>query len=183
MKYGPILLLDEYSARTKVEDSGPFGTRLDPGKHGGEGGRKFKPARRRCFSAMARHPLPLRFIAARRAEAQAKAGGGEGGIPNLDNRSRQKPRKIWRSKRPSVVCVPLPCTTKLGPQGGFLAMLGAFVVPTPRCWTISAGPRRLKARRGWTTGRRVAPTLTSTQYFLAMHSDQVSREIQPNSGD
>jgi multicomponent K+:H+ antiporter subunit A len=25
---------------------------------GGEGGRKFEPARRRCFAAMARHPLP-----------------------------------------------------------------------------------------------------------------------------
>src|ERR1700716_3165971 len=33
---------------------------------------------------MARHPLLLRFIVARRAEARVKAGGGEGGIRTPD---------------------------------------------------------------------------------------------------
>jgi hypothetical protein len=47
---------------------------------GREGGRKFEPARRRCSAAMARHPLLGRFIAARRAEASAKAGGWGGRI-------------------------------------------------------------------------------------------------------
>ena len=37
-----------------------------------------------AFAALARHPLPWRFIAARRAGAQAKAGGGAGGIRTLD---------------------------------------------------------------------------------------------------
>ena len=46
----------------------------------GEDGRKFEPARRRCFADMACYPLLFRFIAARRAEASAKAGGGRGGI-------------------------------------------------------------------------------------------------------
>jgi hypothetical protein len=36
MKYGPILLPDEHSARTKVDDSGAFGKPLDAA--GGEGG-------------------------------------------------------------------------------------------------------------------------------------------------
>src|SRR4051812_37176352 len=49
-------------------------------KSGGEGASRSEPARRRGFAAMARHPLLFSFIAARRAEALAKAAGGEGGI-------------------------------------------------------------------------------------------------------
>jgi hypothetical protein len=45
-------------------------------KSGREGGSKSEPARRRGFAAMAWHLLLVRFIAARRAEASAKAGGG-----------------------------------------------------------------------------------------------------------
>jgi hypothetical protein len=42
---------------------------------------------------MARHPLPLRFIAARRAESQAKRVAEREGFPNLDNRIVKNPAK------------------------------------------------------------------------------------------
>ena len=49
---------------------------------GAVSGGEREPVRRRCFAAMARQALLLRFIAARRTEA--KAAGGEGGIRTPD---------------------------------------------------------------------------------------------------
>jgi hypothetical protein len=46
--------------------------------------RQFPPARRRCFAAMARHPLLLRLTLHRGAPREAKQTGGEGGIRTPD---------------------------------------------------------------------------------------------------
>ena len=109
--------------------------------------RRYEPARRRCFAAMARHPLLLCFIAACRAEAQAKASGGEGGIRTPD---RLAPMPHFEcgafdhsATSPGAMMGGLPPLVGRSSRRGWLARQGAGT----RKSASEVVPRRTLARR------------------------------------